>query len=300
MSARKKAILALIIANIIWGGASPIFKWGLTNIAPFTLAFIRFAGAAIIILPFTYKKIFNINKQYINKIILFGFLGVTLNISFFFAGLKLSPSINASIIAATEPLILLLIGAFLLKENVERHEIVGTLISLFGVFTIILLPILSNGLSGELMALGNFFFIIAALGAVGQAFFGKQLFKYNDTLPITFWSFLIGAVSFLPVFIIELIDNPLWYQHLDKPGLTAIFYGIFFSSALAYFLYDWGLSKIEASETGIFTYIMPITALLIAVPFFGEKITWQFILGTLFIVTGIIIAQIHLHKKPSF
>ena len=36
------AILALVIANIIWGAASPIFKYALTDIPPFTLAFIRF------------------------------------------------------------------------------------------------------------------------------------------------------------------------------------------------------------------------------------------------------------------
>ena len=35
-------ILALIITNVIWGAASPIFKLALTNIPPFTLAFIRF------------------------------------------------------------------------------------------------------------------------------------------------------------------------------------------------------------------------------------------------------------------
>lgn len=34
--------VALVIANIIWGGASPIFKYALQNIPPFTLAFIRF------------------------------------------------------------------------------------------------------------------------------------------------------------------------------------------------------------------------------------------------------------------
>ncbi len=297
MSVRYKAILALIIANVIWGGASPIFKWGLTAIAPFTLAFLRFAGAAILLLPFVYKDIFKINPRHINKILLFGFLGVTLNISFFFSGLEFSPSINAAIIAATEPLILLGIGAFILRENVEGHEILGTLISFLGIFLIIFLPFLSNGFTGELVALGNLFFVIATLGAVGQAYFGKQLFKDNPSLLVTFWSFVVGAASFLPVFLVENFQNPSWYNHLGTPGITAIIYGVIFSSALAYCLFDWGLSKIEASETGIFIYLNPITAILIAVPFFGEKITPQFLGGAVLIVLGIVLAQIHLHKR---
>ncbi|PIX68551.1 hypothetical protein COZ40_02690, partial [Candidatus Roizmanbacteria bacterium CG_4_10_14_3_um_filter_39_13] len=44
-------IVALIIANIIWGAACPIFKFALVNIPPFTIAFIRFFFAGIIFLP---------------------------------------------------------------------------------------------------------------------------------------------------------------------------------------------------------------------------------------------------------
>ena len=44
-------VIALIIANIIWGAAAPIFKLALTNIPPFTLGFIRFFFAGSILLP---------------------------------------------------------------------------------------------------------------------------------------------------------------------------------------------------------------------------------------------------------
>ncbi len=47
-------ILALIITNIIWGAASPIFKFALQNIPPFTLAFIRFFFAGLLFLPFVF------------------------------------------------------------------------------------------------------------------------------------------------------------------------------------------------------------------------------------------------------
>ena len=76
----RTAVIALIIANIIWGAAPPIFKWALQDIGPFTLAFLRFFLATILILPFAYKRL-SIEKEDVAEVFLIGFLGVTLNIA---------------------------------------------------------------------------------------------------------------------------------------------------------------------------------------------------------------------------
>lgn len=299
--ARLKPLLAISFAAIIWGGASPIFKWSLTNIPPFTLAFLRFSLAALILYPFLQKKFFLIAKKDWLWIFLFGFFGITINISAFFLGLRLAPSINASIIGAVQPLILLALGAFYLKEKIEKMEILGTLISLVGILVIILDPLLTNGQAAKTSFLGNLFFIIAMLGAVGQTLIGKKLFnKYLFPLPLTFYAFCVGALSFFPLFLLEYWQNPGWLGYLNISGGVGIFYGVIFSSLLAYVFYDYGLSKIEASETGVFNYLMPVTALLIAVPFFGEKITWPFLIGSLLVLSGIFLTERRLPYHPLY
>ena len=70
-------VLALIIANVIWGMASPIFKFSLTNIPPFTLAFTRFFFAGLIFLPFARSKWQHLTAKQWFKIILVGFFGRT-------------------------------------------------------------------------------------------------------------------------------------------------------------------------------------------------------------------------------
>lgn len=307
-SARLKPLLAIALASIIWGAASPIFKWSLTNIPPFTLAFLRFSLAALILYPFLQKKFYSkkssaypLEKRDFIWVFLFGFFGITLNISAFFLGLRLAPSINASIIGAIQPFILLALGASYLKEKIEKMEILGTLISLIGILVIILDPLLTNGQAAKTSFLGNLFFIIAMLGAVGQTLIGKKLFnKYLSPLPITFYAFIVGAFSFFPLFLLEYWQNPGWLGNLDLAGGVGIFYGVVFSSLLAYVFYDYGLSKIEASETGVFNYLMPITAILIAVPFFGEKITWPFIIGAIFVAIGILLTERRLPYHPLY
>ena len=45
MSKAKLAIIALIVANLIWGAASPIFKWSLVSIE--IAAYIRRVGVGL-------------------------------------------------------------------------------------------------------------------------------------------------------------------------------------------------------------------------------------------------------------
>jgi drug/metabolite transporter (DMT)-like permease len=92
LSKSQKAIVALIIANLIWGAAAPIFKWSLSNIQPFTLAFFRFFIATYLLAPFI--KTATIKKEHFLYLFLAAVSGVTLNISFFFLGLEYSSSVN--------------------------------------------------------------------------------------------------------------------------------------------------------------------------------------------------------------
>ena len=149
----KLAVLSLIIANIIWGAAFPIYKWTLEVIPPFTFAFLRFFLGALIILPFAYKNLY-FQRRDIPWLILLSLLSVTLLIPLLFLGLKLSPSINAPIIISSGPVFLIIGAWFFLKDKVTSKVLGGTLLSLLGVMVIIFRPFIEAGLSGGI--LGNF------------------------------------------------------------------------------------------------------------------------------------------------
>lgn len=298
----NQAIFALIIANTIWGAASPIFKLALENISPFTLAFVRFFGATFLLLPFALirqnNKVFSLefpSKKDWSKIIALSVCGITINITFFFFGLKLSPSINAPIIASAGPLVLYIFSLLILKEKSHPKVLAGTLVSLFGVLIVIGKPIIDGTFNGEL--LGNLFLVFAMMGAVGHAIISKEILDKYHVSTITFWSFLIGSITFLPFFIYELrTTNSLYF--LDYRGWLGIIFGVFLSSALAYFLFEWAVKKLQAQEVGIFTYIDPIVAILIAIPLLSEKPSLIYILGSIFVFLGIFIAEGRLHWHP--
>jgi len=290
-------ILALIIANVIWGAASPLFKFALENIPPFTLAFIRFFFAALIFLPLSLQGWRKMKGVTLIELCFLGLFGITINVSFFFFGLRLSESINAPIIASTGPVFLYIFSIILLKERPKIMVLFGLLTSLLGVFLIIFTPIF---IGGQKLALGkvegNIFFLIATLGGVFSALVGKNVLKKVGSSQAAFISFLFSSLTFLPFIFGEL--NRWSFAQMDIRSWTGIIFGVFFSSGLAYYMYYYGISKIKAQEVGIFTYIDPIAAIIIAIPLLHEYPDIYFILGSILVFGGIYIAEGRFHWHP--
>lgn len=295
LKTHHKAVLALITVNLIWGAASPIFKLALQNIPPFTLAFFRFFFAMILMLPFAINDLV-VRRSDWKNLILLSLTGITFNISFFFFGLKYAPSINAPMIASSGPVFLYFLSIFVLHEKPHLKILVGTIISLIGVLIIIGQPLLAIRTEFTVL-LGNLFFLLAMFGAVGHAIFSKEILTKYKPVTITFWSFFIGSLTFLPLFIGENMKQN-FLTVLDYRGLFGLIFGIILSSFLAYLLFEWGLSRIPAQEIGVYTYIDPVIATLIAIPLLGEKITVLFVLGSILIFFGIYIAENRLHYHP--
>ncbi len=289
------AVLFLIVANVIWGAGFPIYKWALTELPPFTFAFIRFFLGALIILPFVINNLKVDRKDY-KILILTGIVSVSIQIPLLFFGLKLAPSINAPVIIATGPIILIIASFFFLKEKIKAKTVGGTLISLLGISAIMLEPLLIGGLfSGGFF--GNLFIFLATICSVIQALLLKKLTAKNDVTVILFWMFLIGSLPLIPFVLWESTTFNI-FTDITMKGFVGILYGIYFTAILAHYFYTYGVSKIKASEVGVFSYVDPIAAILVAVPLLGEKITPAYLIGGILVFLGIFIAEGRLHYHP--
>jgi len=288
MNSKHLAILALIFASVIWGLTGPIMKQTLVHVPIFTLAFIRFGAAAFLLFPFVYNRL-AIKKGDLPLLILCAAFGVTFNIAFFFWGLTMTSALNAGIIIATGPLFILLGAVIFLKEKINRQLIVGLIIGVAGIGIIIGADALKNGIS--LSPLGDFIILLSLLSFVFYDILSKKLFKKYSPLTITFYSFLIGAIVFFPAASYEFLNTQDWMANLPPQAILGIIYGIFFSSLLAYTVWQWGLSKMDASRVGFFYYIDPVASTIGAVVILSEKITQPFVLGAILIFLGLFFAE---------
>ncbi len=293
LSKQQLAVLALILANMIWGAAPPIFKWALHDIHPMTLAFLRFAIPALIMFPFVRKSLKVNKKDYLN-VALIGFFGITLNIIFFFYGLLQAPSINAALIGSSGPIFIILFSFFFLKEKPKRKLISGSLIGLIGALLVLGAPLI---LDGKLTAFGNLLYLAGMFGSVIAILIARKVMNRNNPVAITFWSFVVGSAGFSPLFFHEVAKFG-FLPNLTIQGLTGLIFGIFFSSLIAYFLQTWALKYLSAADVSVFTYIDPVITILIAAPLLGEFPDVVFVAGSILVLLGILMAEGRFHWHP--
>ena len=293
----KKGILALLISALIWGAATPILKISLETVPPFSMAFIRFFIATLLILPFSNKfGLKNIKKNHLPKILKASFFGVTLNIGFLFLGASLTSGLHISIIISLVPVFTAIIAHRLLKEKMPLNKILGILLGFFGALIIIGEPLLSsNAIPFKIEhIIGDIFIIISVLAWVGYIIENKELDKLNNYHPLEILpiSFAIGVASFFPLAVIEFLQNPAWIENVNLAAKFGIFYYGFFSSFLAYLLFTYGLSKTSATTASLSDYLIPVISILLSIPLLGERVTSFFAIGAVIIALGLILTEI--------
>lgn len=290
---KHSAIVALILASVIWGAASPIFKWSLETTGPFTLAFLRFALSTILLLPFVYHSL-KIAREDIVEFLIMAFFGITLNIGMFFLGLEYTRSINAPLIGSSAPLFVVLISIFFLHQRVQVKTIAGSVVGLLGVLLIILQPILESGVDGSLV--GNLLLMGAMFTGIIHLLVAHTIRKKYSAITITFYSFLFGSLTFLPLMGNEIVKDG--FPALSGPFLIGVAYGAILASALAHYLYYAAMRYLQSSEVSLFAYIPPVIAILVAIPLLGESINALYVLGGILVFLGLYIAEAHIHYHP--
>lgn len=295
LSSAKRAVLALIVANIIWGASAPIFKWSLEGIPMYTLAFFRFVIPTLLILVFTNRKRLKIRRGDYRKIFYMSYFLITMNILFTFLGLLRTISVNVSIIVSSGPIFLMLFSYLMLKEKIKKKIFLGNAIGFVGVLIIVFQPLFEGTQQAAL--LGNLFLVASMFGIIFGTILAKEIVKSYHPITLAFWAFLIGSFTFLPFFIMELL-NSQFHPLVTMHGIGGILFGSFMSSLMAYFLFFWALKYFPASEAGVFAYIDPLASILIAIPLLHENLSSTFYIGSFLIFFGIYVAENRFHYHP--
>ena len=144
MSKKYLAYFLLVLATVFWSGNFIVGKFAtLFEIPPLTLNVLRWISAWLILIPFTYKEIYN-NYSYIKKnFLIISFLGI-ITISTFnsvvYVALNYTQVINAVLVLAVIPAVTIILSSLMKIDKTNNFQIFGLILSIIGVGSII-----SNG-----------------------------------------------------------------------------------------------------------------------------------------------------------
>lgn len=285
MSQYKLAIMAVLLAAAFWGIAPSATKIALKEIPPFSLIFLRFLIASVLILPFFLKVKKNFKGEFL-KLTLYSLL-LFLNIMFFVLGIKSTNAIIPPVLYAGTPLLVAFFSWFLFKKKISLVKIIGILIGLLGVFVIVILPVVG----GETVRIGSFkgnaLIILGVLSFTFYTIFSKFILEKQSPLVITSLNFFVVALLSFPLLGLELINDSSWLSFVSPQAFIGVFYLAVFATVASYFLYQWGVKHSSPLEASLNFYIQPIVGVLAAAFLLQEKVTFLFLVGAVVTLLGV-------------
>lgn len=270
---------ALAIIWLIWGLNWVVMKTANTYFPPILFVTWRFGTGALILLAFAYwRKIPFPDKKFLPWIILTGILMLVLNNVAAQVGMQSISAGMAAVLNYTAPLWTAILAHFTLNERLTKIKCFGIFLAILGLYVLM-------GLQG-VDDLGAAFIIILGAMIMGVSnIIVKLKLSKNNMVQLTTWQMVFAAI----VLVIYSSLVPQGEINWCLPAVLCVIYNGALASALAFFLWNYVLTHIEASTASIATLVAPVVGVLGGVFILGEPFTVQIVLGMALIFAGILI-----------
>lgn len=291
---KNKIYVLMVLSALFWSGAFIAGKYTVPYIPTFTLTFLRFFFATIILYFVMQRSMkkgdfeFKLEKSHIPIFLVTGLVGMFGYHVLFFTALNYTTAINASIIAATNPMVTVILAFLFLKQKLTGKQILGIFISFVGVILTI------TGASIEVLQslsfnVGDFFMLAAVFSWAAYGVYSKHKGKNIPPMALTYYSFLVCTIILIPFVLYE---NP-WTFLSQAPfaAYVAVIYMSIFPSVIGYLVQQMAIKEIGPSKASIFVNLVPAFSMVLAVLILGETLEPIKIFTALLIISGVYICQ---------
>lgn len=282
----------MVIATFFWAGAFIAGKYGIQEFSPLALTFFRFLIASVIIFLIMIKyekKDWHLKREDWPVILFLGTVGMIGYHILFFAALQYTTSTNASIIAATNPMITSILAASFAGEGLSGKRMGAILIALTGVVLTITnwdLSVLSHFAFNH----GDILMLCAVTCWASYSVVSKRVMPKYSPLILSTYSFVVCTVVLLPFVIWEEIHTG-FLGSTTWLGWSSVIYMAIFPTVIGYLIQQVSFKAIGAGRTNIFINLVPIFSIILATLILHEQLS-----GLKFLSAAIIISGVYLNS----
>ena len=281
--------LLLSLTSLFWAGNVVVARSVAGHVPPVTLAFVRWAGAFIVLLPFAWVYLRadwpSIRKD-LPRIVLLAATGIGAYNTIAYYGLQYTTALNALLIQSAGPLFVAFWSLVLFRTRLTLAQAFGIGISLAGVLVII-----ARGDFAALIGIGFNKGDLLFVTALMIFCIYSAMMPYRPKMhPLSFLGFITGCGALLniPFVIWEAASG--YRMVFDIETALALAYVIIFPSVLAYLCYNRGVELIGANRSAPFYHLIPVFGSVMAIGFLGEQPRLFHLVGYALVLTGVFIA----------
>ncbi len=281
-----------ILAILFWSFNAIVGKDLMYILTPWQIAFFRWFIAALILLPSTWRDIWNHRRllwQHKSLIFWLALIGITFSNTFVYIAAYSVDAIQMSLISVTGPMFLVLFSVLFSGLKITRRQKVGFIITAIGLLTVILKGHFSWAAFD--FQLGDLWMLMMA-GTFGfYSFLNTKKPKIIKQITFLSVAIFLGCLMCIPPFICETIKSPLTVAHLSPKVIGIMIYMGLCNSVLAYLFWNLAINKKGAVRVGMLYYLMPIFTTIEACLLLGEHLVMAQVYGGLLILGGILLTN---------
>lgn len=292
----KKGYSYLGISILAFSTLEIVAKFIVNDFHPLQMNFLRFFIAGLAILPIAMldmkKREIKMSYKEIITIILLGILSIPVSSSFYQLSLYYTKASILAVLISSNAIFVAPFSYFILKEKLDKAVIISLVLGVSGML-IIANPsssMGSNDFIGILYGIANS--ITFALYSV----FGKKLVPKLGGLVLNCLVFLAGSLALLPVMLYAKIPV---IAGINGSNIFHILYIAIVVNAVGYIFMFKGLSILPANKGSLVFFVKPGLAGILAYFILKETFSLNLIIGTLFIISGILFIVVSGNRKAS-
>lgn len=282
--------LLLSLTSLFWAGNIVLARYVADHVPPITLSFVRWIGTFALLLPFAWphlRRDWAVLRARIPFLLVLSASGLVINTLLSYWALHYTQALNGLLIQSSGPLFVAFWSLTLFGVRLTYAQLFGIMISLAGVFTIIL--------QGDFSALARIQFnkgdimYIGALLSFGL--YSALMPRRPNTHQLSLVAFTTGcgALLLLPLAVAEGAAGMT--MRLDMLTVATVAYMVIFPATLAYLFFNRGIALIGPNRAAPFLHLMPVFGSIMAIVFLGELLQPFHIVGYGLVLVGVLIAS---------
>ena len=277
---RRRALMALTVAGLLWGSTVPLSKLALGWLPPGWLTAIRFAVAAAVLLTVTRSRV---RAACSPAVLAWGAAGYGGTVLLQNTGITRTSVSHAALLIGTAPVLVAIIAVVWHHSVVRPVAWAGFAVSLGGVGLIAAGGGGGANLGGDGLVLASV--LLSAVFTVGQT----RLLRGRDPIAVTAVQFLGAALVTAPFSALTEGVPPAPAGTASLLAVVALIAG---GTLLPFTLFAFGQSRLPAEIAGAFLNIEPLVGAVAGVVVFGDPAGPAQMAGGAAILGGIALSSV--------
>ncbi|MCG2633476.1 MAG: DMT family transporter [Gammaproteobacteria bacterium] len=274
----RNPFLLLALTVIFWAGNIIVGRASSDLLPPAALSFWRWVCALLVILPFTWRRVWAQRALIIGHwwiLLLLSVLSITLFTLLFYRGLASTTAINAAAVNTMLPIMIMLV-AWMAGERATAGQWIGVALALAGVLVVITRGSLQILLALEFNS-GDLWVLASGLSWALYTVLIRHRRPPLDGLVMLTVCAALGCLLLLPFWLAELArgNPPVW----QAGSILAVLYVGIFPSLLSHSFWNQGVVSVGPNAAGVFLHLVPILTILLAWLFLGELLRSYHVVG---------------------